>query len=229
MTKVGNYTFRGCTSLRTVIINIGGDKDDVVLNLGSNGSSPLFESCPLDSVFIGRKISYPQSSERNYSPFYCNTSLRSIHISDVDTVVTLNEFYGCDNLKNVYLGSRITKIGDNAFYNCKSITKIVCRSVTPPTCGNGALEGINKISCTLIVPPGYVAAYRTAPQWKEFFLIIEEGEDADVIDGIDEMCDDNYTTEVDYYDIQGHRVASPQKGFNIIRYSDGTSRKVLIK
>ena len=205
------------------------DEDDDVLYLGCNGFRSLFDDCPLDSVFIGRKISYPQSSEHNYSPFYCNTSLRSIHISDVDTVVTMNEFYGCANLKNVYLGSRITKIGDNAFCECRAISKIVCRSVTPPTCGNGALEGINKMNCTLIVPPGSVAVYRAAQQWKEFFLIIEEGEDADVIDDIDEMSDDNYVKEEDYYDIHGHRVAAPQKGINIIRLSDGTSRKVLIR
>ena len=31
------------------------------------------------------------------------------------------------------------------------------------------------------------------------------------------------------YDLNGHRLASPQKGINIIRKKDGTSRKVLIK
>lgn len=85
------------------------------------------------------------------------------------------------------------------------------------------------MNCTLIVPPGSVAVYRAAQQWKEFFLIIEEGEDADVIDEIDEMSDDNYITEEDYYDIQGRRFDAPRKGINIIRYSDGTSRKVSIK
>ena len=31
------------------------------------------------------------------------------------------------------------------------------------------------------------------------------------------------------YDLNGHRLASPQKGINIIRHGDGTSRKVLVK
>ena len=35
--------------------------------------------------------------------------------------------------------------------------------------------------------------------------------------------------DIKIYDLNGHRLASPQKGINIIRYSDGTSRKVLIK
>ena len=31
------------------------------------------------------------------------------------------------------------------------------------------------------------------------------------------------------YDLQGRKIAKPQKGINIIRYSDGTTRKVLVK
>ena len=31
------------------------------------------------------------------------------------------------------------------------------------------------------------------------------------------------------YDLQGRMIAKPQKGINIIRYSDSTTRKVLVK
>ena len=89
-----------------------------VLTLGCNGGSPLFADCPLDSVFIGRNISYPTNAEQGYSPFYRNTSLRSVHISNVETEVSPNEFYGCTNLKNVRLGDGITIIGYWAFSGC---------------------------------------------------------------------------------------------------------------
>jgi hypothetical protein len=36
-------------------------------------------------------------------------------------------------------------------------------------------------------------------------------------------------TEVARYDLNGRRLSAPQKGINIIRYSDGTTRKVLLK
>ena len=35
--------------------------------------------------------------------------------------------------------------------------------------------------------------------------------------------------DIKIYDLQGHRLATPKKGINIIRMSDGTSRKVFIK
>lgn len=40
---------------------------------------------------------------------------------------------------------------------------------------------------------------------------------------------DNRVTESPIYDLNGRRLFAPRKGFNIIRLSDGTSRKVLIK
>ncbi len=50
--------------------------------------------------------------------------------------------------------------------------------------------------------------------------------DPDAIEGVNEEAE---VTEVARYDIQGHRLARPQKGLNIIRYSNGKTRKVLVK
>ena len=48
-------------------------------------------------------------------------------------------------------------------------------------------------------------------------------------DGIEEVKSSEETTEVARYDLQGRMIAKLQKGINIIRYSDGTSKKVLVK
>ena len=48
-------------------------------------------------------------------------------------------------------------------------------------------------------------------------------------DGIEDIKASEETTEIARYDIQGRKIAKPQKGINIIRMSDGTTRKVLIK
>jgi len=48
-------------------------------------------------------------------------------------------------------------------------------------------------------------------------------------DGIEEVKASEDATENARYDIQGRKIAQPQKGINIIRYSDGSTRKVLIK
>ena len=47
--------------------------------------------------------------------------------------------------------------------------------------------------------------------------------------GVDELLMDNDVVPVDYYDIMGRHIDGPQQGINIVRMSDGTARKVLVK
>ena len=200
VTSIGNYTFNNCSSLADVVIE---DRTSE-LTLGSNGSSPFFASCPLDSVYIGGKIMYNTSSSSGYSPFYRNTSLRTIVISDTEDEIYNNEFYGCTSLKNVTMGDGVKKIGnwafsgcsnldyfnfgsgmqsigDEAFSDCTNLTMLISYAEVPPTCGSMALDDINKWECVLRVPQNRLSAYQAADQWKEFFFI------EDVLTGINEI------------------------------------------
>ena len=211
------------------------------LKLGSKGSSPLFADCRLDSVYIGRNISYSTSSSSGYSPFCRNTSLRAVTITDRETEISENEFYGCTNLKNVTIGDGVKTIGDWAFSGCSSLdyfafgssvesigkeafsdctamARLIGHATTPPTCGSQALDDINKWNCTLSVPQGMTAAYQQANQWKEFFFI---NDDAVVISNI---VSDITTTPTRIFNLRGQHLTTPQRGLNII---DG--KKVIVK
>ena len=195
-TSVGDYNFDGCTSLAYVTIN---DRE-TELELGSNGSEPLFVSCPLDTVYIGGDISYPTSSGQGYSPFYQNETLEKITIANVENAITEKEFYNCISLKDVSIGddveiigdwafsgcvvlnnfsfgSSMKEIGEEAFSDCIAMTNIISKATVPPLCGWQALDDINKWNCTLTVPLSAVDSYKAADQWKEFFFIT--GEDFD--------------------------------------------------
>ena len=197
LTRIDDYVFQGCSKLKTVVMEEQGSNAETrELSLGSNGSSPLFANCPLDSVYIGRNIAYSTESGKGYSPFYRNTSLRAVTITDKETEISTNEFYGCTNLKNVRVGDGVTTIGDwafsgcssldyfafgvrvrsigkEAFSDCISVTQIISRAVMPPACGEQALDDINKWSCKLIVPKGKTQIYQGSFHWKEFFFIEE--------------------------------------------------------
>lgn len=107
--KVCYYVFVGCESLQNVTFADATDAEKLTLTLGSNGSSPLFVACPLDNVYIGRKLSYIASSSCGYSPFYGNASLRTVKITDNETEIYDNEFYGCSNLQEFSCGDGVTK------------------------------------------------------------------------------------------------------------------------
>ena len=236
-TNIGDYVFNGCTRLKEVV------------SLGSNGSNPLFYDCPLDSVYIGRNISYGKTSSKGYSPFYRNTSLRSVVITDRETEISENEFYGCTNLKNVSIGDGVTTIGnwafsgcaalDNfsfgssmetigkeAFSDCTAMTKLVSRSATPPVCNTNALDDINKWNCTLTIPQGTLAQYQAADQWKEFFFIEEK--DLSSVNNIT-MDDGSKQQIVATYDLNGRKTTGLQRGMNIVKLKNGDTKKVVVK
>ena len=121
------------------------------LNMGSNGSNSMFYDCPLDSVYIGRDLIYSATSGKGYSPFYRNTSLRSVVFSSQETEITSYEFYNCTNLQSVVIGEGITSIGTYAFYNCGNLHNISCLGQTPATLGDNALPSDIANYCTLSV------------------------------------------------------------------------------
>ena len=81
------------------------------------------------------------------------------------------------------------------------------------------------INVTLYVPKGTKALYESTDGWRQFFNI-QEG---DPTTGIVSTKDDVNKVEVSRYDIKGQRLNAPRKGINIVRYSDGTTEKIVVR
>lgn len=212
--------------------------------LGSNNASPLFSDCPLDEVVIGRKLSYNTSSDYGYSPFYRNTSLRSVKISDIEDTIYDNEFYGCSNLQEFECGDGVTSIGNwafsgcsalesynsgssvesigqEAFSDCTALTSFTSHAAVPPVCGNQALDDINKWTCILHVPSESIDDYKAAEQWKEFFFIEETGVEEITIDNDDSS---NYPVEI--YNLSGVKIGNTTENLAPGLYIKRQGRKV---
>ena len=189
VTSIGSTIFSGCSSLTFVRFENSKDNTPVVLE-----NNKVFSDCPLDEVYIGRKLSYTKTSSAGYSPFHRNTTLRSVKFTDKETEISDYEFYGCTNLTDVSMGDGVNSIGAYAFSGCSSLEHFTCgrqlksigkeafsactsmtkfrtRAAVPPTCGAQALDDINKWECTLYVPTESIDDYQAADQWKNFFFI----------------------------------------------------------
>ena len=163
VTKIHEYAFTSCSSLKYVTIEDSSES----LYMGANASNTVFNNCPLDSVYIGRELSYSGSS----SPFYGNSSLRAVTMGEHVTKIGEREFNGCKNLSSVTISESVDSIGTYAFYGCKNVSELICHAKTPPVCGEKALDGINKKNCILWVPELHIAKYQSANQWKDFYSI----------------------------------------------------------
>lgn len=96
-------------------------------------------------------------------------------------------------------------------------------STIPPVCGYMALDDINKERCKLYVPANSFSAYQVADQWKDFFIV------KITPTGIIQPCIDEPNEVVRRYDSNGRQMDKPFKGLNILKMSNGTTRKVMVK
>ena len=110
VTSIGNYAFSGCTSLKDLRIEDG----DEILDLGCNYDSyndigqGLFYDCPLETLYLGRNLSYNTSYKCGYSPFYNKLELTSITIGNSVTSIEDKAFYKCLGLKEVHITALAT-------------------------------------------------------------------------------------------------------------------------
>ena len=239
ITKINNSVFNSCTSLKKVIIV----DSDTELYLGSNSISyysgytgtPLFADCPLDYVYIGRNLVYNSEAKYGYSPFYRNTTLREVKITDKETEILENEFYGCNNLQSITIGDGVTSIGkwafsgcqslkffafgsqvktigQEAFSDCSAVVEISSKAKTAPVCGTQALDDINKWECKLYVPEGSLTAYQVADQWKDFFFM-DEGTGTNWQDIIGDANGDGVVDDADIIEIENYIMGRPSERF----------------
>ena len=66
-------------------------------------------------------------------------------------------------------------------------------------------------------------AYQAQKPWNQYAIVV-------MPTGIEEVgTDKTAPTIVGYYDLNGKRINGKQRGAVIVRYADGTTRKVLVK
>ena len=75
----------------------------------------------------------------------------------------------------------------------------------------------------LFVPAGTKSKYESTDGRKRFHHIVE-GSPAHVDEGL--QVENDVST---IYNLNGHRIVSPQRGINIVRTKDGKIKKVLVK
>ena len=217
VTSIGDDAFRGCSGLTSVTIN-----SNAFLSKSYSQSSNMHHifGSQVKNYTIGDGV----TAIGDYAFSGCS-GLTSVYILDSVKTIGNYTFQNCSGLTSVTIGNSVTNLGDYAFAGCTNITKLTSCATTPPICGTQALNDINKWDCSLFVPTGSLSAYQAADQWKDFFFI----EESDVT-AINRIYDDEAEGRiVGIYDLNGRKFERLQRGMNIVRMSDGTTKKVVIK
>lgn len=205
VTTIGDYAFSNCKSLTNINI------PNSVTIIGAYA----FERC---SSLANINISNSVTTIGEWTFSYCS-DITEITIPNSVTTIGKYAFSRCTDLNNVTIGNSVTTIESRAFSNCKSIKEIHSLATTPPNCNNKTFEENIYSAASLYVPTGSLAAYLSTDVWKEF-LNTKEFDPA----GINNVTIDEGNGGKIIYDLNGHRLSTPQRGINIIN-----GKKVIIK
>lgn len=159
---------------------------------------------------------------RNYQESSTEGNLSVLDLSEAK-IVAGGDYYYYDNLFNNKVYTSNDEIGEYAFSYCSGLTSIYVYAEKVPRIGRYAFEGCASRKCTLYVPKGTYDNYRLS-EFGYFENIVEF--DAT---GIDKTTTSTDVEEVSRYSVNGQRLAVPVKGLNIVKYSDGSARKVVVK
>ena len=83
-------------------------------------------------------------------------------------------------------------------------------------------------NATLHVPEGSLDVYRSAEWWMYFGNIVAQT-NSDPKPTRIMGVNNNVKNDERYYSLDGKQTAIPQRGLNIIRMNDGTTKKVVVK
>ena len=153
--------------------------------------------------------------------------LNTVNIPNGTTTIGEYAFEGCGGLKTIVLPKTITTIGNYAF-NYLGSKEIYCYAEQLPEIGNYVLFPYSGANSTLHVPAAAIETYKNAEQWKDFGTILALTDDDPKPTGI-ESVNNSIKTAERYYTIDGKQLSTPQRGMNIIKMSDGTTRKAIVK
>ena len=132
-------------------------------------------------------------------------------------------FYGCSGLTSLTLPSSVTSIGGYAFRGCSGLISIYVYPENLPELGTGIFDECDAKNSTVYVPKGTYDAYKSS-RFGYFEKIVEF--DAA---GIDKVTTSTNAKEVSRYSANGQRLSAPAKGLNIVKYSDGSVKKVVVQ
>ena len=207
--KLGDYVFFDCSGLTNLTLPSSVTKI---------GCYALSNCIGLTSLTIPSSV-----TEIGEHAFLNCRGLTNFTIPSGVTSIGTSAFFCCYGLISLTIPSSVTSIGGFAFNDCSGLTSIYAYMEKLPETGSNLFLGCDAKNCTVYVPKGTGDAYF----WSSFgyFDKIVEFDAA----GIDKVTTSTDVEEVSRYYLNGQRLVGPTKGLNIVKYSDGSVKKVAVE
>ena len=232
VTEIGDFAFKGCSGLTSLTLPDGVTEIGWCVFSGCSGLTSLtlpdgvkgiyasaFSGCSgLTSLTLPDGVKWIGASA-----FSGCSGLTSLTLPSNITEIGECAFSDCSGLTSLTLPSNITEIGEWAFSDCSGLASIYVYAEKVPKIGEDVFKGCDATKCILYVPKGTYDDYFISNFG--YFENIEEFE----VTGIGKPTTSTDIKEISRYSVNGQRLVGPTKGLNIVKYSDGSVKKVVVQ
>ena len=246
VTAIGYRAFARCSGLTSIQVESGNAVYD-----SREDCNAIIETAENTIILGCQKTVIPNSvTGIGEEAFWACTNLTSITIPNSVTSIGDGAFSSCINLTDICIPNGVTSIGKYVFSDCSKLaTVIIPRTIS--TIGDYAFisSGLTDMYCyaeqlpeigssifqdtyhraTLHVPANSVDAYSNAEQWKYFPDIVALTDSDPTPSGITAPTVVRQASISECYDLSGRSTSQFRRGLNILRMSDGTTKKVFVK
>ncbi len=154
-----------------------------------------------------------------------NPVFEALEVLEIGDNVDSTDLLCGTGIRKLYFGENII-CNDSTIASQSALEAVYVKEAVPtffPTFTRNQYE-----TAILYVPVGSLDAYRKAESWCNFLNIIETDEYAGISD-VNMDMDVDGKEESGRYDLYGRIVGANHKGITIVRYTDGTSRKIMTR
>ena len=246
VTAIGYRAFARCSGLTSIQVESGNAVYD-----SREDCNAIIETAENTIILGCQKTVIPNSvTGIGEEAFWACTNFTSITIPNSVTSIGDGAFSSCINLTDICIPNGVTSIGKYVFGECSKLATVIIPS-TITTIGDYAFisSGLTDMYCyaeqlpeigssifqdtyhraTLHVPANSVDAYSNAEQWKYFPDIVALTDSDPTPSGITAPTVVRQASISECYDLSGRSTSQSQRGLNIFRMSDGTTKKVFVK
>ncbi|MBD5215333.1 MAG: leucine-rich repeat domain-containing protein [Bacteroidales bacterium] len=239
MQKIENYTFYD-TNLKSLIIGANIEEvgcavvksnfpgftltvepksEPLKLN---GGSSKVTYSFDCETAIVNRDV----VSTQYYSATYPFQSVKHLVVGNQckgERILSIKDY---TQLKTLTIGPAFdfSEAGVRKMTGFSNLDSIMINSEIPPECPDFSDEQLMKIR--ILVPKGALDTYKKAEGWKQFWNL----EESDKLSAVsDVMTDSAIQPREEYgrYDLSGRKVTGDFRGVVVVKYTDGSTAKVL--
>lgn len=237
VTSINNQAFMSCSGLSSIYIPSTVKSVGIFAFWNCTGVTELTLEDGVENIGFGafqylralKQLNIPGSvTTISDQAFMGDSSITDVTIDEGVTSIGSKAFGWCYGLKNINIPASVNSLADFTFEECRSLENVTVNWETPLSISYFVFDQCDVSKCNLWVPAESVNAYKSASVWQGFQIVPQSTSGINGV-SVNAGNESEHKGAPEIYSINGSKVQQLVHGINILKYPDGSTRKLIKK